>query len=46
MPKYKKYEKQNERDQQSNKSFDKLYRKTLQDIVIDKDDYKNFCNIF
>ena len=28
------------------KSFDKLYRKTLQDNVIDKIEYENLCNIF
>ena len=33
--KYNKYKKQYERDQQTIKSFDKLYRKSLQDNVID-----------
>ena len=44
--KYNKYKKQYERDQQSIKSFDKLYRKSLQDNVIDKTEYENLCNIF
>ena len=34
--KYNKYKKQYERDQQTIKSFDKLYRKSLQDDIIDK----------
>ena len=34
--KYNKYKKQYERDQQTIKSFDKLYRKSLQDNIIDK----------
>ena len=37
--KYNKYIKQYERDQQTIKSFDKLYRKSLQDNVIDKTEY-------
>ena len=44
--KYKKYKKQNERDQNTIKSFDKLYRKSLQDNVIDKNEYASLCNIF
>ena len=28
------------------KSFDKLYRKSLQDNLIDKTEYENFSNIF
>ena len=44
--KYNKYKKQYERDQQTIKSFDKLYRKSLQDNVIDKSEYGNLCNIF
>ena len=44
--KYNKYKKQYERDQQTIKSFDKLYRKSLQDNVIDKTEYESFCNIF
>ena len=41
-----KYKKQNERDQNTIKSFDKLYRKSLQDNVIDKTEYDSLCNIF
>ena len=44
--KYNKYKKQYERDQQTIKSFDKLYRKSLQDNVIDKTEYESLCNIF
>ena len=44
--KYNKYKKQYERDQQTIKSFDKLYRKSLQDNIIDKTEYENLCNIF
>ena len=36
--KYNKYKKQYERDQLTIKSFDKLYRKSLQDNVIDKNE--------
>ena len=44
--KYNKYKKQYERDQQTIKCFDKLYRKWLQDNVIDKTEYESLCNIF
>ena len=44
--KYTKYKKQYERDQNTIKSFDKLYRKSLQDNVIDKIEYDSWCNIF
>ena len=44
--KYNKYKKQYERDQNTIKSFDKLYRKSLQDNVIDKSEYDILCNIF
>ena len=44
--KYNKYKKHYERDQQTIKSFDKLYRKSLQDNIIDKTEYENLCNIF
>ena len=44
--KYNKYKKQYERDQQTIKSFDKVYRKTLQDNIIDKTEYDSLCNIF
>ena len=42
MQKYDKYKKQYERDQNAIKSFDKLYRKSLQDNVIDKTEYESF----
>ena len=44
--KYNKYKKQYERHQQTFKSFDRLYRKSLQDNIIDKNEYENLCNIF
>ena len=44
--KYNKYKKQYERDQNTIKSFDKLYRKSLQDNIIDKTVYENLCKIF
>ena len=44
--KYNKYKKQYERDQQTIKSFDKLYRKSLQDNVIDKSEYESLFKIF
>ena len=44
--KYNKYKKLYEPDQQTIKSFDKLYRKSLQDNVIDKTEYESLCNIF
>ena len=46
MNKYIKYKKQCERDQQTIKSFDKLYRKSLQVNVINKHEYDSLCNIF
>ena len=44
--KYNKYKKLYERDQQTIKSFDKLYRKSLQDNIIDKNEYESLCIIF
>ena len=44
--KYNKYKKLYERDQNTIKSFDKLYRKSLQDNVIDKTEYESLCNTF
>ena len=46
ISKYNKYKKQYERDQNTIKSFDKLYRKSLQDNVIDTKEYESLCNIF
>ena len=43
--KYNNYKKQYERDQQTIESFDKLYRKSLQDNIIDKTEYDSLCNI-
>ena len=44
--KYNKYKKQYERYQNTIKSFDKIYRKSLQDNIIDKTEYDCLCNIF
>ena len=44
--KYNKYKKQYEKDQNTINPFDKLYRKPLQDNVINKSEYENLCNIF
>ena len=44
--KYNKYKKQYERDQLRIKSFDKLYRKSIQDNVIYKTENESLCNIF
>ena len=46
ISKYNKYKKLYERDQNTIKSFDKLYRKSLQDNIIDKTEYESLCNIF
>ena len=44
--KYSEYKKQYEKDQNIIKSLDKIYRKSLQDNVIDKNEYESLCNIF
>ena len=44
--KYNKYKKQNERDEQTIKSFDKLYRNSLQVNAIDKSEYESLCKKF
>ena len=44
--KYNKYKKQYESDQKTIKSFDHLYRKSSQDIIIDKTEYNSLCNFF
>ena len=46
IKKYNKYKKQKERDQQTIKSFDKLYEKSSQDILIDKNKYESLCKTF
>ena len=40
-----KYKVQCEKDQQTNNSLDKLYRKSLKDNLIDNSDYESVCNI-
>ena len=44
--KHNKYKKQYERDQITIKSFDKLYRRSLQDNLIDKTECESLCNFF
>ena len=46
MNRYNKYKHHYEGDQQTIKSFDLLYRESLQDNVIDKTEYESLCNIF
>ena len=46
LNKYNKYEKLYEKDQQTIKSFDKLYRKSLKDNIIDKNENECLCKIF
>ena len=43
--KYIKYKKLYEKHQQTIKSFDKFYRKSLQDNIFDKYDYESLCNV-
>ena len=44
--KHNKYKNQLEKDQQTIKSFDKLYKKALQDNSIDESEYESICIIF
>ena len=46
LNKYNKCKKLYERNQLTIESFDKLYRKSLQDNIIDKNEYESLCNIF
>ena len=46
MNKFNKYKKQYERDQQTIKPYDNLYRKSLQDNVFDETEYESLCNVF
>ena len=46
MQKSIKYQKQNQKDQETIKSFDELYGKSLQGNVTDKTEYELLCNIF
>ena len=43
--KYNKYKKQYKRDPRTIKSFDKLYKKSIQDNLIDKSEYESLCKI-
>ena len=44
--KYNKYKKQFEKDQQTIKSFDNLYRKSLEVNIFDKNECESLCKIF
>ena len=44
--KYNKHKKQYEKDQQTIQSFDKLYRKSSQDNIIDKNENESLCIVF
>ena len=44
--KYNKHKQIYERDQQTIKSFDNLYRESLKDNINDKNEYNSLCNIF
>ena len=44
IQKYNKGRKQYEKDQETSKSFDKLYRKCLQDNVKDENENETLCN--
>ena len=46
ISKYNKYKKLYERDQNTIKSFDKIYRKSLQDNIFDKTEYDSLCSVF
>ena len=46
LNKYNKYKNLYERDQQTIKSFDNLYRKSLRDNLIDKSENEYRCNFF
>ena len=44
--KYNKYKRQYKKDQQTVKNFDNLYRKSIQDKIINKNEYESLCNVF
>ena len=46
ISKYNKHKKQFEKDQQTIECFDKLYRKSLQDNIIDENEYDFLCDNF
>ena len=46
MHKFSKYKKQFDKDQQSFKSLDILYRKSLKDNLIDKSEYESLYKTF
>ena len=46
MNKINKYKNQCEKDPEPIKSFDKLYKKSLQDILVDNNEYESLCKIF
>ena len=44
MQKYKQHKNQYEKDQQSSKSFDNLYKKGLENNLIDKNEHESLFN--
>ena len=46
MKRHNKYKKQIERDQKTNKAFDNINRKSLQDNIVDKNEYEHPCKNF
>ena len=46
LQKYNKHKKLYEKDQQTIKFNDKLYRKSLQNNMIDKNEHASLCNVF
>ena len=45
MQKYDRFKKQYEKDPQTMIHFDKPYKKSLQDILIDKSEHECLCNV-
>ena len=46
MQKLKKFKKNYDRDMETIKSFDNLYRKILQDNIVDNNEYESLCKKF
>ena len=46
LKKYIKYKKHYQKNQETFKSFDKLYSKRLQDVLIDRKEYESACSFF
>ena len=46
MEKYNRYKKQYQKDEQTKRSFDRQYKRSLQDFPFDKSQNESLCNIF